>query len=606
MSQITADENYATITVKAADTYVDTITVADAQNETANGGTISYDGTPNGIRQTKVEATVNSKYVSDDNTASSDGKTLTVDAPSGFTVYNADGEATTDITVDGNVATFNLEAAAGLADGTYIVTLTADDVSYRLSVVVGEADNKAATIEVVDTEKDVVATSNTNFYYLDDVARFVVKNADGDILTPDDVITGFSVLGADVNPADKNANLKVIDQPENSNMTAADFKVVAPEEENVDYFVLQARQVDNKLIPGEYTVRVSLDNGQVADVTFTVAKFGKVVDMIIDAPDTVVLGGRVDGTVKYVDENGLTKNADPVAIGYTGAACKTLVNSTSPAFAIRANDAEKYLGAVITITAVDDVNGFIATKDITVTDGVTTGTLEFDPTTGEATQNNTVNVTVVDEDGNVMKDVDNATIHAYVDTQSNENANVTVRANGNVNDGKGRLTVYADSETTANIVVAVQTADKKIYAATLEYTFGEADVNADTIVAMTIGSSDIIVNNDIVSGDAAPFVDSNWRTMVPVRALSEAFGGSAEWDGDARTVTVVNGDTTIVFNADSDKYTVNGEEKTMDTELTIVDGRTYVPVRFVADELGYQITVLKDAQGLTAGVVFQK
>ena len=94
--------------------------------------------------------------------------------------------------------------------------------------------------------------------------------------------------------------------------------------------------------------------------------------------------------------------------------------------------------------------------------------------------------------------------------------------------------------------------------------------------------------------------------MVPVRALSEAFGGSAEWDGDARTVTVVNGDTTIVFNADSDKYTVNGEEKTMDTELTIVDGRTYVPVRFVADELGYQITVLKDAQGLTAGVVFQK
>ena len=283
------------------------------------------------------------------------------------------------------------------------------------------------------------------------------------------------------------------------------------------------------------------------------------------------------------------------------------MNSTSPEFAIRANDADKYLGAVITITAVDDVNGFIATKDITVTDGVTTGTLEFDPTTGEATQNNTVNVTVVDEDGNVMENVDDASIHAYVDTQSDENANVTVSTNGSkVNNGKGKLTVYADSETTANIVVAVQTADKKIYAATLEYTFGEADVNADTIVAMTIGSSDIIVNNDIVSGDAAPFVDSNWRTMVPVRALSEAFGGTADWDGDARTVTVVNGDTTIVFTADSDKYTVNDEEKTMDTELTIIDGRTYVPVKFVAEELGYKVTALKDAQGLTAGVVFQK
>ena len=94
--------------------------------------------------------------------------------------------------------------------------------------------------------------------------------------------------------------------------------------------------------------------------------------------------------------------------------------------------------------------------------------------------------------------------------------------------------------------------------------------------------------------------------MVPLRALTESFGGTAEWDGDARTVTIVNGDTTIVFNADSNKYTVNDVEKEMDTELSIIDGRTYVPVKFVAEELGYTVTALKDAAGLTASVVIQK
>ena len=606
LTTIPAKADYNTITVKAANTYVDeiNITAPKVSNETANGGTIDYTGTPNGIMKTDVTAEVVSKYVSDNSTASSNGKVLTVEAPSGIEVLNADGEVTNEITVDGNNANFSLRAASGLGDGPYVVTLTADDVSYRLSVVVGEADNKAASIAVVDTGKTVtVRETSSGAKTLDDVAQFTVKNADGDILTPADAPSGFTAFGN----SGKVDYIAVLDQPEEVELGAADFKVVASTK-NTDNFALRAVDM-SKLVPGEYTVRVSLDNGNVADVTFTVANFGKVVDMTIDAPDTVVLGEYVDGTVEYVDENGLTKKADTtVAIGMSGNAGDSIDTTTdkkAPEFRLTAKNAERYLGAVITVTAVDENRGFIATKDITVTDGITTGTIEFDSDNGTATENNTVNISVVDENGNVLKDVDKASIYAYVDKQGDEKANVTVRANGSVNDGKGKLTVYADKDTTADFVVAVKDGDK-IYAATLSYTFGEKAIDADTIVAMTIGSSDIIVNNDIVSGDAAPFVDSNWRTMVPVRALSEAFGGTAEWDGDARTVTVVNGDTTIVFTADSDKYTVNGEEKTMDTELTIIDGRTYVPVKFVAEELGYKVTALKDAQGLTAGVVFQK
>ena len=490
----------------------------------------------------------------------------------------------------------------------YIYVKNADDnFAATLKVVIPE-ESDIVGINVTENNAQVIERAiNADFT---DAVQIEMTDDQGDVVANDDSrLNAEPIIKGSVGGQNVKDYVTIVDQPQGARLTSEDVSVVADEKTGAFTIKFNNTVTLSDLKEGEYTVQFALLDGDNAQVTFTLADFGTVQDMIIDVDDTVVSGKTVEGTVKYVDENGIEKPADgTVAVGYAGAAFDTskgASNLSSPNFIVKALGDEKYLGSVITITAVDDYYGKIATADITVVDGVTVGTLAFDPTTGEADKDNTVKVSVVDEDGNVLDNV-NGSVVAYVADSSDVNANVTAEPVGSVSEGKGKLTVYSDVETEADIVVAVRTGDGAIYASTLTYTFGEADVNADTIVAMTIGSSDIIVNNDIVSGDAAPFVDSNWRTMVPVRALSEAFGGTAEWDGDARTVTVVNGDTTIVFTADSDKYTVNGEEKTMDTELTIIDGRTYVPVKFVAEELGYKVTALKDAQGLTAGVVFQK
>ena len=605
LSPINAKSGYNTITVEAASTYVDSIKVTSptVSNETVNGGTINYAGTPNGIIKTKVVANVVSKYSSNDGVASSDGKVLTVESPtSQIAVLNADGDETNEISIDGNTATFYLKAASGIKEGNYTFNLSADDVNYRLSVQIGEADNTAASIEVVDTGKTVFEKTTGTYVSLEDVAQFTVKNADGDVLTPANSPAGFSAYNAGSTSDANNNNVAVLSKPENCNPV---FKVVASTDEP-NNFALQVVDA-SELAVGKYTVRVSLDNGKVADVSFTVAKFGKVVDMTIDVDDTVVVGKTVTGTVQYVDENGLTKDADStVAIGYSGNACASFDSTKttlSPKFVATAKNDEKYLGAVIKVTAVDENRGLIATKDITVTDGITNGTLKFDGTNGPAFENNTVNVSVVDEDGNVLKDVDGAKIYAYVDQKGDEKANITVTP-GTVNDGKGKLTVYSDKATTADIVVAVKDSTGEIYASTLSYTFGEEDVNADKIVAMTIGSTDMIVDNNIVNGDAAPYV-ADGRTMVPIRALSETFGAEVNYDNDAKTVTIVDGDTTIVMTIGETTYTVNGEEQTMDVAPVIGSGdRTYVPVRFVAEALGYEVTPLYAADGTTASVYF--
>ena len=53
-------------------------------------------------------------------------------------------------------------------------------------------------------------------------------------------------------------------------------------------------------------------------------------------------------------------------------------------------------------------------------------------------------------------------------------------------------------------------------------------------------------------------------------------------------------------------YTINGVEKSMDVAPEITGDRTYVPVRFVAEGLGFKVTPLYADNGTTTSVVFEK
>ena len=550
-------------------------------------------------------------------------------------------------TVETNRGTLDLEEATVTTDNSgkfeikfsmtaaadYKLYVTNDDIEFTVNVNRADA-SELDTIENTTSDAKTLLASNDSKYAAQgatnfaDAVQFTITKDNGEVATEQSAIAAEPAADKD-SAKDHSKYLTVVDKPEKSKIDADDLELIWNAEKEAYTLQYVGTNAKADLIDGEYTVKVALTSGKSAEATFTLAKFGTVQDLAIDMnvltsgtvanptlgadiTDEVVLGNKVFGTVKYVDENGIevTANKATVQVGINGAAIESgNTENNLPDFGIttKANttDNENLLGTVITVTAFDTKVGKMTAAELTVVDGKTANTLAFDSENGEANKTNTVEVSIVDEDGDLVRETGD--MYAYIADQSNEDANIEVTPAGTngVKNGKGDLKIFSDKETSVDVVVAVKVGNA-VYAKTLTYTIGEEDINADTTVVMTIGSSDIVVNNDVVTGDAAPFVDSNWRTMVPVRALSQSFGGSAEWDGDARTVTVENGDTTIVFTADSDKYTVNGEEKTMDTALTIVEGRTYVPVKFVAEELGYTVTALKDAQGLTASVVIQK
>ncbi|MDR2940745.1 MAG: copper amine oxidase N-terminal domain-containing protein [Clostridiales bacterium] len=105
------------------------------------------------------------------------------------------------------------------------------------------------------------------------------------------------------------------------------------------------------------------------------------------------------------------------------------------------------------------------------------------------------------------------------------------------------------------------------------------------------GKIKITVNNKLIKSDAEPFIDSEGRTMVPLRFISEALGCRVEWYGDLRMAAIdtPNKDT-LIFEAGTNKYYLNyGKASIMDTKTVVVSGRAYVPLRLIAEKLEFNI-----------------
>lgn len=117
------------------------------------------------------------------------------------------------------------------------------------------------------------------------------------------------------------------------------------------------------------------------------------------------------------------------------------------------------------------------------------------------------------------------------------------------------------------------------------------------VAAMQVQMKDIItisVDNSLIDcgkyGQNPVIVEG--RTLVPLRSVFEALGASVEWNNDERSVTSVKDGVTVVLKVDSKEMTVNGEVKILDVPAMIMNERTMVPVRAVAEAFG--ATVLWD------------
>lgn len=98
----------------------------------------------------------------------------------------------------------------------------------------------------------------------------------------------------------------------------------------------------------------------------------------------------------------------------------------------------------------------------------------------------------------------------------------------------------------------------------------------------------VLLNGKRLKFDVEPII-MNGRTLVPLRAIFEAFGTLVEWNDNTKTVIAKQGNNVISIKAGSKTAYFNDKAIELDVPAIILDGRTLVPVRFISESFGYDV-----------------
>ncbi|GBF35618.1 hypothetical protein DCCM_4747 [Desulfocucumis palustris] len=107
-----------------------------------------------------------------------------------------------------------------------------------------------------------------------------------------------------------------------------------------------------------------------------------------------------------------------------------------------------------------------------------------------------------------------------------------------------------------------------------------------------VGNNFYNLNGQMKMMDVAPYI-KNGRTYVPVRYLAYVCGLKDEnigWDEASQTVTLTKGDTVVTMMVGSTTLTAGETTTTMDVAPEVVNGRTMLPARYVAEAFGGTVT----------------
>lgn len=124
-----------------------------------------------------------------------------------------------------------------------------------------------------------------------------------------------------------------------------------------------------------------------------------------------------------------------------------------------------------------------------------------------------------------------------------------------------------------NVVPSASTADKG---------FDKNIVGSPKLAVLVDGRKIKFQGGDPISEDG--------RVQVPLRGVGEALGAKVDYDKAEKKVKYVKGNKSIVLTIGSKQAIVDGRIVNMDTSAKAVKGRTYVPLRFVSENLGEYVS----------------
>lgn len=343
--------------------------------------------------------------------------------------------------------------------------------------------------------------------------------------------------------------------------------------------------------------------------------------LIIDFPSTAVgLGDTIKVRVlaedSYGNRNDITRQAD---LTFYGNPIRTR-DYFNQSFTVYDNS--RYLNDTIRITArykgVTQEQNVKVVKDKVHDTGTTSTnssslryTLNF-KSTDLHTGKNYVQFQLRDEKGQnkALTFVPNDVLVSLVDTGTSKPISIsaTLFESAKITStGEGTLELNVSEAVTGRVVAIFRGANpSQIYTAnsqplkftgnatTLPQLPSPSNPNGSKSVILFMTAKSLIVDGSQKETQNLPSV-VNGRTYVPLRTVAEAFGAKVTWDQKTKTATAVLGDTNVSMTIGQKSYTKNSIPTTMDA-ASYVDKKTnstMVPVRYMAEAFGYKLNYNK-------------
>jgi uncharacterized secreted protein with C-terminal beta-propeller domain len=117
--------------------------------------------------------------------------------------------------------------------------------------------------------------------------------------------------------------------------------------------------------------------------------------------------------------------------------------------------------------------------------------------------------------------------------------------------------------------------------------------NTNDAVVLFVGSTQALVNNnekqvDKESEDVRPFVKDG-RTLVPVRFVAESFGAKVSWNEKTSAIALSIGGRTVNMEVGKAIMEIDGKKVSLDVSPEIAGNRTYIPLRKLAEAIGKEV-----------------
>jgi hypothetical protein len=154
-------------------------------------------------------------------------------------------------------------------------------------------------------------------------------------------------------------------------------------------------------------------------------------------------------------------------------------------------------------------------------------------------------------------------------------------------------------ENTITVVAYDAAGNKGTTTAKVTYT---APVDTSIVLVLTIGADIVSVNGKATSIDAAPEIVAS-RTYVPMRFIAESFGATVEWLPETQGITITLGEHTVGLQIGNATAVVDGTIISLPAAPYIKNGRTMVPLRLISEAFGGD--VVWDAATRTITITYQ-